>query len=211
VSILRRSGPRFLVEIAAVLAVPAVTAAAGGTWQLIVPFTAATWVAIAVMERSLSRPRVAEAGAVAEPPAVEEPPRVRIVGRAETPVEVAGEVEPVVEPVAPPLPAPEPEPVAEPEPVPVPVAAREAEPVRVAEPEPEPEPDTEPEPVAAGPHRWNLWNLERVAREHAGDNEELSYLLMYLREFASADGLLPADFDVLVRESFGDLLAAGVR
>ena len=50
-----------------------------------------------------------------------------------------------------------------------------------------------------------------MAREQAGDNEELSYLLMYLREFASADGLLPADFDVLVRESFGDLLAAGVR
>src|SRR5207253_11370845 len=99
------------------------------------------------------------------------------------------------------------EPVGEPVPIPVPVAAREPEP----EPEAEPETEAEPEPVAGGPHRWNLWNLERVAREQAADNEEVSYLLMYLREFASADGLLPADFDVLVRESFGDLLAAGAR
>ena len=32
---------------------------------------------------------------------------------------------------------------------------------------------------------------------------------MYLREFAGADGVLPVDFDGLVRESFGDLV--GVR
>jgi hypothetical protein len=31
---------------------------------------------------------------------------------------------------------------------------------------------------------------------------------MYLREFANADGDLPAEFDGLVRESFGVLLAA---
>ncbi len=30
---------------------------------------------------------------------------------------------------------------------------------------------------------------------------------MYLRDFAGADGLLPLDFDGLVRDSFGDLLA----
>jgi hypothetical protein len=29
---------------------------------------------------------------------------------------------------------------------------------------------------------------------------------MYLREFAGPDGTLPADFDALVRESFGDVL-----
>ena len=32
---------------------------------------------------------------------------------------------------------------------------------------------------------------------------------MYLREFAGPDGLLPVDFDGLVRDSFGDLV--GVR
>jgi hypothetical protein len=42
-------------------------------------------------------------------------------------------------------------------------------------------------------------------------NEELSYLLHYLREFASPDGVLPVDFDGLVRESFGEIVAARVR
>jgi hypothetical protein len=46
-------------------------------------------------------------------------------------------------------------------------------------------------------------------REHASENEELAYLLVYLREFANADGLLPLEFDSLVRESFGDHLTAG--
>ena len=29
---------------------------------------------------------------------------------------------------------------------------------------------------------------------------------MYLREFAGPDGMLPADFDGLVRDAFGDVL-----
>jgi hypothetical protein len=37
-------------------------------------------------------------------------------------------------------------------------------------------------------------------------NEERSYLLMYLREFAGPDGVLPMDFDGLVRDAFGDVL-----
>jgi hypothetical protein len=56
---------------------------------------------------------------------------------------------------------------------------------------------------------WNLWDLERQARENAGADtardEERSFLLMYLREFAAADGVLPAEFDPLVRETFADL------
>ena len=55
------------------------------------------------------------------------------------------------------------------------------------------------------PVRWNVWSLERVAREHP-ESEELGYLVLSLREFADAAGQLPADFDLLVRESFGDLL-----
>jgi hypothetical protein len=31
---------------------------------------------------------------------------------------------------------------------------------------------------------------------------------MYLREFAGPDGSLPADFDGLVRDSFGELVSA---
>jgi hypothetical protein len=66
-------------------------------------------------------------------------------------------------------------------------------------------------PIGAGssPRRWNLWDLERLSREHAADparDEERTFLLMYLREFADADGMLPIDFDGLVRDSFGDLV-----
>ena len=49
-------------------------------------------------------------------------------------------------------------------------------------------------------------------RERSGGDpvldEEASYLLLYLREFAGPDGDLPVEFDSLVRESFGDLIAA---
>lgn len=73
----------------------------------------------------------------------------------------------------------------------------------------EPEPTAE-EAAAAAPREWNLWELERVARDHTTDdvatNEERAYLLLYLREFAGSDGTLPADFDGLVRDAFGDLL-----
>ena len=62
------------------------------------------------------------------------------------------------------------------------------------------------------PREWNLWELERMTREIAGADaardEERSFLLMYLREFADPDGMLPVTFDPLVRETFGDLLGA---
>ena len=90
--------------------------------------------------------------------------------------------------------------------------------------EPEPAETTEPEPVAEPsrvvaftpandlPREWNLWELERAARDHASDdvarNEERAYLLVYLREFAGPDGMLPSDFDGLVRDAFGDVLHA---
>ena len=40
-------------------------------------------------------------------------------------------------------------------------------------------------------------------------DDERSFLLVYLRDFATAEGTLPVDFDGLVRESFGELLGAG--
>jgi hypothetical protein len=102
-----------------------------------------------------------------------------------------------------------------PEPDPEPVMTR-PEPVKAPEPELEPERAAEPEvaylPVNHEPREWNLWELERVARESVTDdvakNEERAYLLIYLREFAGPDGTLPADFDGLVRDAFGDLLRA---
>ena len=53
--------------------------------------------------------------------------------------------------------------------------------------------------------RWNVWSLEKLARANPRV-EELEYVVVALRDFADADGRLPADFDPLVRESFGDLL-----
>jgi hypothetical protein len=101
---------------------------------------------------------------------------------------------------------------------PVPDLEPEPEP----EPEPGPEPEPEPEPLPAAtvvpigippePRQWNLWDLERLSREASGTDalidEERSYLLMYLRDFADADGELPVDFDALVRDSFGELVGA---
>jgi hypothetical protein len=88
-------------------------------------------------------------------------------------------------------------------------------------PEPEATPAPTPEPAAAvvpltprraEPREWNIWELERLLRAHSGADlardEERSYLLIYLREFANPDGHLPADFDGVVRETFGDELDA---
>ena len=83
-------------------------------------------------------------------------------------------------------------------------------------PDPGPPPPSAAEPVvtpaAPEPHDWNLWELERVVRESAGGDtardEERSFLLMYLRQFADPGGMLPATFDPLVREKFGDVLGA---
>ena len=122
-------------------------------------------------------------------------------------------LEPVTEHVLEAVPDPVPEPVPE-RPqltaVPEPEPESEPEPAPVA-PEPRPEPSTVvPIGVGAGPRQWNLWDLERLTREHAGDDvaqdEERQFLLMYLREFADAAGLLPLDFDGLVRDSFGELV-----
>jgi outer membrane biosynthesis protein TonB len=112
--------------------------------------------------------------------------------------------------------APQPEPVPEPvvERVPltaVPEPAPEPEPVPVAAAQPEPQ-TVVPIGVSAMPRQWNLWELERLTRENAGEDvardEERQFLLMYLREFADSDGQLPIDFDGLVRDSFGELVGA---
>ena len=96
----------------------------------------------------------------------------------------------------------------------------EPEPLEAHEPAGEPEPQ-ELEPVAVlpawqmAPREWNVWDLERLAREGAGSDagrdEERAFLLMYLRDFAGPDGLLPTNFDGLVRDSFGDLIAGSRR
>ena len=151
--------------------------------------------------------------------------------------EPEAEAEPTAEPqpaepqpdVAEPESEPEPEPEPEPQPEPEPVAIA-PQLVAVPEPEPEPESAVEPEPVPerelaatavatlplpAQEQEWNLWELERLTRERSGEDRdrdaEWGYLAVYLREFARPDGTLPTEFDALVRESFGELLAGRAR
>jgi outer membrane biosynthesis protein TonB len=198
-------GPRFLIEAGFIIAVAVIAGIErlGTLW--IVAVMAAAWLIVAAVEITVSRRRAKERAAPSraawEPvvPAPLPPP----VGRREP--EPTPEVKP--EPVAPAR-SEVPKPAPKPRIVPVPALP--------PEPEPEPEPVPEPSRVVAftpaneGPREWNLWELERLARAHAtGDvarDEERSYLLMYLREFAGPDGVLPADFDGLVRDAFGDVL-----
>ena len=142
---------------------------------------------------------------------------------AEPEPEADAEPEPELEPE----PAPQPD-VEPPEPEPELEPARALASVPNPEPEPEPEPEAEleqeqeqeqgprstvvPIGVSAEPQIWNLGDLERLTREASGSDavrdEERTFLLMYLREFAGPDGLLPIDFDGLVRDSFGELVGA---
>ncbi|HET7572561.1 MAG TPA: hypothetical protein VFJ77_07830 [Gaiellaceae bacterium] len=102
------------------------------------------------------------------------------------------EVEEVEEPEAAPsavLPAPRPRP---PRPAPPRLALRPPPPPAPAEP-------------AAGdpePRRWDVHALSRLPNL----TDEEYYLLAYLRAECTVDGLLPVEFDPLVRSTFGDRL-----
>jgi hypothetical protein len=91
-----------------------------------------------------------------------------------------------------------------------PVAPRPPEPAPPPPRAPVPETPVVPLRPRAEPRSWNLWDLERLAREETRDHpehrDEWAYLFLHLRQFADADGALPTEFDRLVRESFGGLL-----
>jgi hypothetical protein len=136
------------------------------------------------------------------------PPAVRFWRSKEhPPAPVPGPVPPAPEP-APPAPDPQP-----PRPDPTPPAPELR---AVPAPESEPAVDLEPEPAVArirlngAPREWNVWELERLARNGGARDEELAFLLLELRQFANADGRLSVSFDPVIRESFGELLYAAV-
>ena len=146
---------------------------------------------------------------VLEPEAEEHPP---------TPLPEPEPPAPAPEPPAPEPapPAPEPEPP-RPEPdQPTPQLQAVPEPPPAPEPERQPEPERDRQVVAfvpradGAPREWNIWELERLAHEREGEDatrdDELAFLLLELRQFANADGQLPASFDPVVREAFGELL-----
>jgi hypothetical protein len=204
-------GSRFIVEAGFIIAVAVIAGIERLSTWWIIAVVAGAWLIVAAVEIAVwarnvvaHQPQAVDEPADLEPaPTPEHGSRPPVVVRPQSSVET---------------------PEVEPEPEPDPEQTRETERPRIVAvpalaPEPDPELEAEPEepdrvvaflPANDSPREWNLWELERAARDHGGDdvarNEERSYLLMYLREFAGPDGTLPADFDALVRESFGDVL-----
>ena len=205
-------GSRFLIEAGFIIAVAVVAGFERLSTLWIIAVVASAWIIVAIVEIVVwgrqvvaRQPRaVGPAATESELPAVVPAAPVRV--QTQPPVEARGKSEP--------------EPATEPSREPPRIVAVPSPAPPEPEPQPEPEPEPEPEPDAArvvafiqandGPREWNLWALERAARDHVTDdvvrNEERSYLLMYLREFAGPDGVLPTDFDGLVRDAFGDVL-----
>src|SRR5437588_5188833 len=173
-------GPRTVVEAAFLVAVPVIALEVGLRWYVIVVAGGIAYLLVLGVETAVWREGKGGAGA---PAAVAPEPAV---AEAEQHV-------PVIQKE--PEPAPTPVPVHEPGPEPprlVSVPEPDPEAVRVPAVEPEPEPEATPAAAViriGGPHQWNVWDLERVAREHAGGDpvadEERTFLLMYLRDFAA--------------------------
>jgi hypothetical protein len=229
----RAFGPKFLLEVVFLAAVAVATVVADLDWTAIVLVMAVAYLLVVVFDVSISRTRARprpQPEPVAEPARTPGHQHVHVIPREpadQAVLERAVERVPEPEPEAPPAPEPispaaeqELTPVVESEPEPEPEPPK-LEVVPEPEPEPEPEPGPEPEPeppqvvalpVAAAPREWNVWELDRLVREHSGEDalqdEERAFLLVYLREFATPEGTLPVDFDALVRESFGELLVA---
>lgn len=205
---------RFLLEAAFIVAVAAATAVARLDKLWIALAVGAAWVAVTVIERTANQ----EHGRGFAATLASAWPGRR--GRAEVPEDVPEQPPDTPEPMPEP-PAPEPAPPApDPEP-PRPEPEQPTPQLRaVAPPEPERAPAPQSDVVRlrprtdGAPREWNVWELERIAREREGEDpardEELNFLLLELRQFANADGQLPASFDPVVREAFGDSIYSGV-
>jgi hypothetical protein len=172
---------------------------------VIVALTAAAFVLIALVGRAYARE---QAPARAERPGAEESPSKELAAPEHAEV-VDVEPEPelaVSERSARAILASGPPPVHA-----APLLEPEREPAPDLEPELEPQP--EPEPSSA-PREWNIWELQHLVRQRPDDDrhEEWAALIASLRDFARVDGTLPGEFDELVRDSFGELLAEdGIR
>ena len=202
---------RLTIE-AALLALVAVGAVLAGFEPLvIVAMVAGAAVLVAVLGRAYVREAARTASSPRDAPSEE----IAAPGHAEV-----VDAEPEAEAVAQPEPRKEPElAVSErsarailasgPPPIheaPQPVPALEPE----SKPDPEPPPDTGPATLDSDlPYEWNVWDLQRLVRDRPDDDrqEEWAATIASLRDFARADGTLPREFDELVRDSFGELLA----
>lgn len=208
---LSRAPVRLTIEAAFLALVAVGSVLAGFEPMVIVAMVAGAAVLVAVVERAYVR----EAARSAASPPEEAPSEEVAPGHAEV-----VDAEPEAGPIAQPEPRKEPElavsersarailasgppPIHEaPRPIPTP----EPE----SKPKPEPLPDTMPATLGSDlPYEWNVWDLQRLVRDRADDDrqEEWAAMIVSLRDFARADGTLPREFDELVRDSFGELLA----
>ena len=206
---LSRAPVRLTIEAAFLALVAVGSVLAGFEPMVIVAMVAGAAVLVAVVERAYVR----EAARSAASPPEEAPSEEVAPGHADV-------VDAEAAPVAQPEPRKEPElavsersarailasgppPIHEaPRPIPTP----EPE----SKPKPEPLPDTMPATLGSDlPYEWNVWDLQRLVRDRADDDrqEEWAAMIVSLRDFARADGTLPREFDELVRDSFGELLA----
>jgi hypothetical protein len=220
-----RFGPRFGAESALIIAAAVFAYLLQVPWPGVAAIVFGAWFVVAVFEVLAARaaPQEAPGADEAGPEIAQEPVRplsLPVLQPPATAVAAETDVPALPEVPAPPAalppsgPAPPPA-VAPPPPTPPPMVVPPGPPVAAPTP-----PDAASTPPAAPPAvpstgdgGWNLWVLERAAREQAGRDpvrdEERSFLLMYLREFADAEGNLPDEFDGLVRDSFGDLVGSG--
>jgi hypothetical protein len=212
-------GSRFLIEAGFIIAVAVIAGIERLSTWWIIAVVASAWIIVAIVEIVVwarqvvaRQPRAVEGSEpTLEVPAFVPPSPVRVRPQSSLEQQPEPKAAPQLEPEAEPPPKAETE-WEPPRIVAVPSLPPEPEPEAPLEPEPQPEPAVVVAfiPANDSPREWNLWELERAARDHATDdvvrNEERSYLLMYLREFAGPDGILPTDFDGLVRDAFGDVL-----
>jgi hypothetical protein len=218
--VVRRSTSRFLLQAAFLIATAATTAALHLGAVAIVLVMAGAFAVVVLGEWLVGREpaeRVGPRPAAEQPP--EPPPTVRRLV-VEQPART--------QTAAPPRrPAPAARPSARPGPATASAAAPRLMPAPArAEVHPEPRPPrsvapapapARPPPVAPPPpppvperRRWNIYDLQSRARQRGGRDpardEELSFLLLYLRELADTAGNLPEDLDLFVRASFADLI-----
>lgn len=199
---LSHSLPRFLLQAGFLILVAAIAAVLHlGAWEIVVVMAGA-FGAVVFAEWFMNRDGRARA------------PRQAAAPKAEPVPEAEPEPAPQLL-VAPLRMRPEPaanSPVVWPAPLPeAPVPRRAPEPPRAA-----PLPASTQPPIAAPviqPVRWNVFDLQNrasgIATTDPARQEELMFLLLYLREFADVAGDLTEEFDSFVRESFPELVAAG--
>lgn len=201
-NVFRRPEGRFALEALAIVAAAAVPGYLHVSWKRVLVLVIAV-LALSVLLETLVALRLRRGRTSDElAPLLDDPV---------TPIEPEPEPEPVVvqaEPVPlPPPPPPKPHAPVPPQPRPQRPPPDDVDEVVAAifsgTPAPPPLPPRQP-PPKTGP--WKISQLERALRGQPNPDPELLYMIGYLRDYAEADGTLPAEFDELVRDAFGRVL-----